>query len=82
MASEPPSARNFTNSDGRRKKIQEASRSLFEHTTGWDEHVKRSYEISKATRTFVLPLLLLLVYEIVGWPLGDITPEFRKRAAR
>jgi hypothetical protein len=57
--------------------IQVASRSLFEHTTQWDEHVKLSYEMSKACRTFVIPLLLFFVYEIAGWPRGDITPEFR-----
>ena len=67
----------FAQLDWTINQIQEASRSLFEHSSAWDEHVKFPYEISKASRTFVIPLLLLFIYEIAGWPWGSITREFR-----
>ena len=68
----------FEKLDWSTNEIQEASRSVFEHTTQWDDHVRLSYEMSKACRTFIVPLLLLFVYEMVGWPWGNITAEFRE----
>lgn len=46
--------------------IQKISRCVFEHTRQWEKQVAGYYESSKALRTFVVPLLLLLAYEVSG----------------
>jgi hypothetical protein len=59
------------------EEIQQASRSLFEQSSEWEKRVEPAYSISKASRSFIIPLLLIFIYEIAGWPWGNITSEFR-----
>lgn len=46
------------------------SRALFEYSSSWEHEVSHSYEASKACRSFVIPLLLLFLYELIAPPLG------------
>ena len=54
--------------------VQNASRALFEHSEAWEKHVELWYELSKAARTLVLPLLALWMWEIAG---GRLTEGLR-----
>lgn len=45
---------------------QETCRTMFEQSRKWEKGGKTSYEISKAARTFILPLLALLLYQIAS----------------
>jgi hypothetical protein len=46
--------------------LQATSKTLFERSEKWEKNVKTSYEISKAARTFILPLVALLCYQIAS----------------
>lgn len=50
--------------------LQATARSLFESSSAWQDKVRHSYEASKACRSFVLPMLMLCLYELIAPHLG------------
>jgi hypothetical protein len=57
--------------------IYSESALMFKRTGAWEKRVKVPLEISKAARTFVLPLLFVTLYELAGSPWGRIAGHVR-----
>jgi hypothetical protein len=57
------------------KGLYKTSEMVFEHSKAWESKVELALELSKAARTFVVPLLGLFIWEVAG---GRLLEDVRK----